>query len=61
MRNTHVTDKHAVNYVITNLNDAYSKPTKGIQHILVLSRSYIHKAIAVNFQDLKRCFEEKYV
>ena len=27
---THVTVKHAVNYVITNLNDAYSEE---IQHI----------------------------
>ena len=61
MRKTQVTDKQAENYVITNLNDAYSEPTKEIQHILVLSRSYINKTIAVNFQDLKKCFEEKYI
>ena len=28
MRKTHVTDKYAVARVITNLNDAYSDPTK---------------------------------
>ena len=51
MRKTHVTVKHAVAGVITNLNllseenNAHSEPAKEIQLILVLSRSYIHKII----------------
>ena len=68
MRKTHVTVKHAVAHVITNLNllseenDAHSEPAREIQHILVLSRSYIHKIVAFDYQgDLKRWFEEKYI
>ena len=53
MRKTHVTVKHAVVRVITNLNllseekDAHSEPAREIQHILVFSRSYIHKIVAL--------------
>ena len=46
MREMHVIDKHAVDHVITNLNDAYSEE---IQHIPVLSQSYIHKTIAFDY------------
>ena len=55
MRKTHVTVKHAVARVITNLNllseenDAYSEPAREIQLILVLSRSYIHKIVAFDY------------
>ena len=58
MRKIHVTDKYAVNHFITNLNDELVRET---QHILVFSRSYIHKAITVNIQDPKRCFEKIYL
>ena len=57
MRKTHVTVKHAVDRVITNLNllsennDAHSEPVREIQHMLVLSRLYIHKTITANFQE----------
>ena len=61
MRKAHVTDKHAVNYFITYLNNTHSEPVRETQHILVLSRSYIHKTITINFQDPKRCFEEVYL
>ena len=57
MRKTHVTVKHAVARVITNLNllseenNAHSEPAKEIQHILelVLSWSYILKIVALDY------------
>ena len=55
MPKTHVTAKHAVARVITNLNllfvenDAHSEPVREIQLILVLSRSYIHKIVAFDY------------
>ena len=59
-----MTNKHAVSHVVPNLNllfennDAHSEPVKETQHILVLSRPYVHKTITVNFQDPKMRFEK---
>ena len=55
MCKTHVTVRHAVARVITNLNllseenDASSDSAREIQHILVLSRSYTHKIVAFDY------------
>ena len=55
MCKTHVTVKHAVARLITNLNllpennNAHSEPAREIQHILLLSQSYIHKIVAFHY------------
>ena len=55
MPKTHVTVKHAVARVITNLNllseenDAHIEPEREIQHILVLSRSHVNKIVAFDY------------
>ena len=60
MRKTHVTDKHAVNHFITNLNDARNEPVRETQHILVLSQLYIHKTITI-FPRPKKDVLKKYI
>ena len=41
-------------------NNAHSEPMRETHHILVLSRSYIHKTITVNFQgEPKKMFKDE--
>ena len=62
MRKTHVTDKHAVDHVITNSLKRTMHTVRKIQHIQVFSQSYIHKELHVITKgDLKRWFEETYI
>ena len=47
MRKTNVTDKHTVNYVITNLKDAYSEGNTTRKDALTVI--YIYKTIAFDY------------
>ena len=61
MRKTHVTDKHAVDYVITNLNNAYSE--ENTTHTGALTVLYTQKnclwLLRVTWKDVlkKRIFD----